>query len=69
MKIGQITRIETVRRRKSGDTKSVEYSLITQLRKPDASEAWLLPRGQKYVRIVRLFKTRQEAEQYKKENL
>lgn len=68
-KVGQITRIETVRKRKSGDIKQVKYELCCGREQVDPVLQRLMGNGQTQCNIIRTFKTRAEAEQYKKENL
>ena len=69
MKLGQIKRVENIRKRKSGDIKQVTYDLCTGHEPVDAVLLKLMGNGQTQCNIIRTFKTREEAQQYAKQNL
>ena len=69
LKVGQIKRVVNIRKRKRGDIKEVTYNLCTGHEPVDAGLQKLMGTGQTHCNIIRTFKTRAEAEQYKKDNL
>jgi len=70
MKIGQIKRVVNIRKHlKKGDMKQVTYNLCTGHEPVDPVLQRLMGNGQTHCNVIRTFKTREEAKQYKKENL
>lgn len=69
MKIGQIKRVVSIRRRKSHDEEQVTYDLCVGHAPADPVLQRFVGTAKTQVNIIREFKTRAEAEQYKKENL
>ena len=70
MKKGQIRRVVNIRKHlKKGEIKQVTYDLCLGHEPVDSALQKIMGTGQTHCNIIRTFKTRAEAEQYKKENL